>query len=80
MPQGSSAVRPTNDLYHYLFTLQIKKTVCEVLLNALDNNDLNHVHMLDEANFHLCGNVSFQNCRYWATENPRDIHQKPLLF
>jgi hypothetical protein len=34
--------------------------------------------MTDEANFHLCGNVNSQNCRYWATEKPRDIHQKPL--
>jgi hypothetical protein len=50
----------------------------EVLLNALDNDDLNHVLMTDEANFHLCGNVNYQNCRYWATENPRDIYQKPL--
>jgi len=33
---------------------------------------------MDEANFHFCGNVNSQNCRYWATENPRDIHQKPL--
>jgi len=47
-------------------------------LNALDNDGLNHVLMTDEANFHLCGNVSSQNCRSWATENPRDIHQKPL--
>jgi hypothetical protein len=45
------------------------KTVCEVLLNALDNNDLNHVLMKDEANFHLCGNVISQNCHYWAPEN-----------
>jgi hypothetical protein len=51
---------------------------CEVLLNALDNDDLNHVLMMDKANFHLCGNVNSQNCRYWATENPCDIHQKPL--
>jgi len=47
-------------------------------LNALDNDDLNHVLMTDEANFHLRGNVNSQNCRYWATENPRDIHQKPV--
>jgi len=33
--------------------------------------------MTDEANFLLCGNNS-QHCRYWATESPRDIHQKPL--
>ena len=55
-----------------------RKTVCEVLLNTLANDDLNHVLMTDEANFHLCGNVSSQNCRYWATENLRIIHQKPL--
>ena len=53
-----------------------QKTVCEVLLNALDNDNLNHVLMTDEANFHVCGNVSSQNYCYWATENPRDIHQK----
>ena len=54
------------------------KTPCEVLLNTLDNDDLNHILMTDEANFHLCGDVSSQNCCYWATQNPRDIHQKPL--
>ena len=53
-----------------------RKTLCDVLLNALDNDDLNHFLMTDEANFHLCG--SSENCRYWATENPRDIHQKAL--
>ena len=46
-------------------------------MNALDN-DLNHVLMTDEANFHLRGNVSSQNYRYWTTANTRDIHQKPL--
>jgi len=55
-----------------------RKTVWEVQLNALDNDDLNHVLMMDEGNFHLCGNVNSQNCHYWATQNPRDIHQKPL--
>jgi len=49
----------------------------QVLLNAVDNDDLNHDLMTDEANFHLYDNNS-QHCRYWATENPRDIHQKPL--
>jgi len=40
------------------------KTFGDVLLNALDNNDLNHVLMTDEANFYLCCNVNSQNCRY----------------
>jgi hypothetical protein len=34
--------------------------------------------MMDEANFHLCGKINSQNWPYWATENPRDIHQKHL--
>ena len=56
-----------------------RKTVCEALLNnTVDNDDPNHLLMMDEENFHLCGNANSQNCRYWATENPRDIHQKPL--
>jgi len=55
-----------------------RKTLCEFLLNALDYIVLDHVLMMDEANFHICGNVDSQNCPYWATENPRDIHQKTL--
>jgi hypothetical protein len=55
-----------------------RKTLCEVLLNTLDNDILDHVLMMDEANFHICSNVNSQNCPYWAAENPRDIHQKTL--
>jgi hypothetical protein len=54
-----------------------KSKNCVVLLKALDNDNLNHVLMMDEANFHLCGNVNSQNCRDWATEKPHDTHQKP---
>jgi len=39
-----------------------RKTVCEVLLNSLDNDDLNHIVLTDEANFQLCGNVNSQTC------------------
>jgi len=38
-----------------------RKTLCEVLLNALDNDNLNTVLMTNEANFHLRGNVNPQN-------------------
>jgi hypothetical protein len=34
--------------------------------------------MSDEAHFHLSGTVNKQNFRYWATENPRELHQQPL--
>ena len=28
--------------------------------------------------FHLCGTVNKQNFRYWASGNPRELHQRPL--
>jgi hypothetical protein len=37
------------------------KTLCEALLNALQNDDFNYVLMTDEADFHFCGNVNSQN-------------------
>ena len=32
----------------------------------------------DEAHFHLSGTVKKQIFRYWADNNPRDLHQRPL--
>ena len=32
----------------------------------------------DEGHFHLSGTVNKQNFRYWAENNPRDLHQRPL--
>jgi hypothetical protein len=55
-----------------------RKTVLEALLNTLDN-DVNHILMMGEANFLLCGKRS-QNCHYWATENPRLYVLRWLLF
>jgi hypothetical protein len=57
-----------------------RKTLCEVLLNALDNNDLNHVLMTGEANFYLCGNVNSQNCHYCTTENPLALLTRNLYI
>jgi hypothetical protein len=54
------------------------KTVCDVLLNAPNNDELKQVLVTDEANFHLCCNVNSEKRRYWTTEKPRDTHQKPL--
>lgn len=36
------------------------------------------IFMSDEAHFYLNGTVNQQNCRYWAQENPRQLHEKPL--
>ena len=34
--------------------------------------------MSDEAQFHLTGHVSKQNCRYWSDSNPRIVYERPL--
>jgi len=34
--------------------------------------------MSNEAHFHLSGEVNKQNLRYWASENPLNIHKEPL--
>jgi len=45
---------------------------------------LNRIHVRstffssDEAHFHLSGAVNKQNFRYWAENNPRQIHERPL--
>jgi len=51
----------------------------EQLLEMLnDNGVINTVLMTDEAHFHLSGYVNKQNYRYWAPENPQELHQCPL--
>lgn len=40
--------------------------------------NLNHVLFSDETHFHLSGYVNKQNCRYWAAENSKLKHQRPL--
>jgi transposase len=51
------------------------------LLQMIDVNPqfLNHLIVTDEAHFHLNEYVNKQNFRYWAPENPRLLHQAPLL-
>ena len=34
--------------------------------------------MSDEAHFNLNGTVNKHTLRYWAPENPRDIHERSL--
>jgi transposase len=47
----------------------------QVLLEEHENSI---IIMSDEAHFHLNGEVNKQNFRYWSTDNPCNIHEKPL--
>jgi len=42
------------------------------------DNDNAIVMMSDEAHFHLNGVVNKHNYRYWALENLRNLHERPL--
>lgn len=51
---------------------------CNQLLELFGENDLGGLIMSDEAHFELSGYVNKQNFRYWCSENPRQLHQRPL--
>lgn len=44
----------------------------------LEDNENAVILMSDEAHFHLNGDVNRQNLRYWSSENPHIIDEKPL--
>ena len=41
-------------------------------------NSLQKIIMSDEIHLHLGGYVNKQNCRFWGSENPKMIIEKPL--
>lgn len=53
---------------------------CNAFLNLVDTNEIffGKIIMTDEAHFDLSGFVNSQNCRFWGTENPRILHERPL--
>ncbi|CAK9810866.1 Mariner Mos1 transposase [Anthophora plagiata] len=49
---------------------------CKAILAAVPPTGI--LWSSDEAHFHLSGTVNKQNFRYWAAENPRELHALPL--
>lgn len=49
-----------------------------VRMAQVDSEFWNQILFTDEAHFHLSGGVNKQNCRFWGTDNPHIIHEKPL--
>ena len=45
---------------------------------AAEPQILNNLMISDEAHFQLWGGVNKQNFRYYASENSRELHEKPL--
>ncbi|GBL99095.1 hypothetical protein AVEN_64097-1 [Araneus ventricosus] len=43
-----------------------------------EQNDNLILSMSDETRFHLNIKVNQQNCRYWASENQKELHERPL--
>ncbi|CAI6356266.1 unnamed protein product [Macrosiphum euphorbiae] len=55
-----------------------RREFCRLMDEIYTENGDATVFMTDEAHFHLNGYVNVQNCRYWASENPHELHQRPL--
>lgn len=53
-----------------------RRALCEQLLEQVPAASV--LLSSDEAHFHLTGAVNKQNFRYWAEQNPRELHEQPL--
>jgi hypothetical protein len=55
---------------------ETRRAVCEDILQNIPAGNI--LISSDEAHFHFYGIVNKQNYRYWAVENPQELHQRPL--
>uniref|UniRef100_A0A8D8SNF8 DUF4817 domain-containing protein n=2 Tax=Cacopsylla melanoneura TaxID=428564 RepID=A0A8D8SNF8_9HEMI len=66
------ALKPTDYQRRLEFAVRFQTKAAE------DPEFIHNLIMSDEAHFHLNGFVNKQNCRIWAKENPRVIHERQL--
>ena len=54
--------------------------LCNEFLGLVKNNSdiVNTLLISDEVHFLVSGYVNKYNCRYWAHNNPHELHQRPL--
>lgn len=56
-----------------------QRQFCNQSLGLNNNrNFVNALLMSDEVHFHVSGYVNKQNCRFWASDNLHELHQRPL--
>jgi len=48
------------------------------MLEIMEENECAIIIMNDEAHFHLNGSVNKQKFRYWAPQNPHEVHERVL--
>jgi len=53
-----------------------RKNLCQQILMRIPPTST--FFCSDEAHFHLSGTVNKQNFRYWAANNPQQLHERPL--
>ena len=47
----------------------------QTMANMFEENEDSTLIMSDKAHFHLNDTVNKRNFQYWASENPRELHQ-----
>ena len=57
---------------------QRRLAFAEQMLEIIEELEDAIIMMSDEAHFHLNDSVNKQNFRYWAAQNPHEVHERPL--
>ena len=58
---------------------QQRLSFCQTMVDMCEENENLTLTISDKAHFHLNCQVNKQKFRYWASENSRELQQRPLL-